>query len=68
MRSWRDEMAEEKLFNKINGLLEDTGNEMKIYKLSELKAFIREKENTKLQAYDQIEELYDAFMVGPGMW
>lgn len=61
-------MSQEIIFNKINNLLSDAGYTAKVNGLSDVKAFINNKENEKLEVYDKIEEMYDAFMLGQGMW
>jgi hypothetical protein len=53
---------------RINTLLKDAGDIPEINSLSELKAFLGDSKNKKLEVYDEIEELYDILMLGAGMW
>ncbi|HEX3028740.1 MAG TPA: hypothetical protein VHT34_05455 [Clostridia bacterium] len=61
-------MGEELVFGRINNLLEESGCKSKINSMSELKAFLNNKSNEGISVYDEIEELYYALVVGPGMW
>ena len=60
-------MADENML-KINMLQKNVGHTSEINSLSELKAFISDPQNKKLDVYDEIEELYDVLMFGAGMW
>ena len=61
-------MGGRQTFARINMLLEEAGHPARIDSLSELKAFLNDKNNRKLPVYDQVEELYDIILVGQGMW
>jgi len=50
------------IFDKVNGLLEDSGYPVEIKDISDLEDFLNEVENQDMEEYEVIEKLYDELM------
>jgi hypothetical protein len=61
-------MAEERMFEAINGLLASEGCPDRVKSLSELKGFLNHDSNKRYDVYGQVEEMYYALVLGSGMW
>jgi len=61
-------MGEEAIFKRINSLLREANYSGKIRNLGDLREFINNDNNKKLDVYDEIEELHSLLILGPGMW
>ncbi|TYQ15772.1 UNVERIFIED_CONTAM: hypothetical protein Cloal_2262 [Acetivibrio alkalicellulosi] len=61
-------MGEREIFNQINDILEKDGYKNKINDLTDLMDYLNSKNNTESKVYDDVRELYDLFIMGPGMW
>jgi hypothetical protein len=61
-------MGEEVIFKRINDLLSEVSYTGKIKSLRELREFIVDDNNKRLDVYDEIEELHSLLIFGPGMW
>ena len=61
-------MGEAFILQKVNNILEDGGCSFKIKDLSELKEFLNNRKNESLEVFDDIKEMFDLLVVGPGMW
>ncbi len=61
-------MSKYPIYDRINNLLKESGCEMKVSDIKGLEDFLNNQTNTTCEAYEDIKDLYDQLMIGPGMW
>lgn len=61
-------MAEDKILTDINELLADAGHSVRVHNLNELRMFLSDGKNRRLDVYNQIYELCQAIIFGQGLW
>lgn len=54
----------QRIFDKINEMLEETDYPVEINDISDLEDFLNDDENTKYDCYDEIEKLYERILEG----
>jgi hypothetical protein len=59
---------EDENISEINKLLKSAGFTYEINNLKDLKEFLSDPQNRKLDIYNDVEELYDILMLGAGLW